>query len=138
MLKPFTLSAMLILSIVVFGVSMAEQTVTIVREGVYNRMVTITGHVEILNNPALGRTPGSGAYLVFQRYGCSDCLVGTYADANGEYKIRVGRGRYKLIAYNPSPPTYDMIAPGQPRYIDAIPKLQSIQFDIKLVAPSNQ
>jgi len=33
----------------------------------------------------------------------------TGRDANGDYKIRIGRGRYRLIVYTPSPPTYDMI-----------------------------
>lgn len=110
----------------------------IIKDGVYNRMVTIKGYVEILNNPELGKTPGSGEYVVFQRDGCSDCLVGTYADAKGNYSVRVGRGRYKLIVYNPSPPTYDMIAPGQPRYVEASPGLHDTQFDIKLVVPSGR
>jgi hypothetical protein len=138
MLKLFRLRAMGIVATIVVGATMAGHSQTIVKDGAYNRMVTIKGHVEILNNPELGRTAGSGEYLVFQRVGCSDCLVGTYADANGDYKIRVGRGRYKLIVYNPSPPTYDMIAPGQPRYVDASPKLQDTQFDIKLVVPSSR
>jgi hypothetical protein len=135
MLKLFTLIAMGTVATIVVGATMAGRDQTIVRDGVYNRMVTIKGHVEILNNPELGRTAGSGEYLVFQRDGCSDCLVGTYADANGDYKIRVGRGRYRLIVYNPSPPTYDMIAPGQPRYVVATPKLRETEFDIKLVVP---
>src|SRR5438270_400159 len=105
---------------------------------VYNQIVTIKGHVEILNNPQLGRTAGSGEYLVFQREGCKKCLIATYADANGNYKILVGRGRYKLIVYNPSPPTYDMLAPDQPRYVTAMSVLQDTQFDIKLVVPSNR
>ncbi|HZE69528.1 MAG TPA: hypothetical protein VE135_08410 [Pyrinomonadaceae bacterium] len=138
MLKLFTLTAMGIVATIVVGATITGRSQTIVKDGAYNRMVTIKGHVEILNNPELGRTAGSGAYLVFQRHGCNDCLVGTYADANGDYKIRVGRGRYKLIVYNPSPPTYDMIAPGQPRYVDASPKLQDTQFDIKLVVPSSR
>ena len=126
------------LATIVGGATIAGYSQKIVNDGVYNRMVTIKGHVEILNNPELGRTAASGAYLVFQRDGCSDCLVGTYADVNGDYKIRVGRGRYKLIVYNPSPPTYDMIAPGQPRYVEATPKLQDTEFDIKLVVPSTR
>jgi hypothetical protein len=137
MLKVFTLTAMVVLATIVVGATTGRAQ-QIVKDGPYNRMVTIKGHVEILNNPELGRTPGSGAYLVFQRVGCSDCLVGTYADTNGDYKIRIGRGRYKLIVYNPSPPTYDMIAPGQSRYIEASPKLQDTTFDIKLVVPSTR
>jgi|SRR6266567_7427151 len=138
MLKLFTLIAMGIVATIVVGATMAGQNQKIVKDDAYNRMVTIKGHVEILNNPELGRTAGSGAYLVFQRDGCSDCLIGTFADANGDYKIRVGRGRYKLIVYNPSPPTYDMIAPGQPRFVDAAPRLQDTEFDIKLVVPSGR
>jgi hypothetical protein len=111
---------------------------TIVNDNVYNRMVNIIGHVEILNNPDLGRTAGSGEYLVFQREGCRNCLIGTYADANGNYKIRVGRGRYRLIVYNPSPPTYDMIAPDQPRYVNATSILRDNVFDIKLVVPTRR
>jgi len=110
----------------------------IVEDDTYNRMVTITGCVEILNNPELGRTPASGMYLVFQRDGCKNCLVGTNADAKGNYSIRVGRGRYKLIVYNPSPPTYDMIAPDQARYVEASPGLHDTKFDIKLVVPSTR
>jgi hypothetical protein len=110
----------------------------IVEDDTYNRMVTIKGRVEMLNNPVLGRTPASGMYLVFQRDGCKNCLVGTFADSKGNYSIRVGLGRYKLIVYNPSPPTYDMIAPGQARYVDAHPKLQDTEFDIKLVVPRSR
>ena len=110
----------------------------IVEDDIYNRMVTIKGHVEFLNNAEIGRTPASGTYLVFQRNGCKNCLVGTHADANGNYNVRVGLGRYKLIVFNPSPPTYDMIAPAQPRYIDAQPKLTDTQFDIKLVVPGSR
>lgn len=110
----------------------------IVKDDTYNRMATIVGYVEILNNPELGRTPGSGMYLVFQRDGCRDCLVGTYADEKGNYSIRVGRGRYKLIVYNPSPPTYDMIAPGQDRHVEVSPGLHDTRFDIKLVVPSGR
>lgn len=110
----------------------------IVKDDTYNRIVTIKGHVEILNNPVLGRTPASGMYLVFQRDGCTNCLVGTFADEKGNYSIRVGLGRYKLIVYNPSPPTYDMIAPDQARYVDAYPKLQDTEFDIKLVVPASR
>ena len=135
MLKLFTLTAIGIVATIGIGATLAYQSQTIVKEGVYNRMVTIKGHVEILNNPQLGKTAGSGVFLVFRRDGCRDCLVGTYADANGEYEIRIGQGRYQLIVYNPSPPTYDMVAPGQPRYIDAYPKLQDTIFNIKLVVP---
>jgi hypothetical protein len=138
MLRLCVLVATGLIAMIVVGATSAGHSQKIIKDDAYNRMVTIKGHVEILDNPELGRTAGSGEYLVFQRDGCRDCLVGTYADGNGDYKIRVGRGRYRLIVYNPSPPTYDMIAPGQSRYVDASPKLEDTQFDIKLVVPSNR
>ena len=108
----------------------------IVKDDTYNRMSTITGYVEILNNRELGRTAAS----CISR--SSETVVRTvwwvHADAKGDYSIRVGRGRYKLIVYNPSPPTYDMIAPGQDRYVEASPRLQDTRFDIKLVVPSDR
>src|SRR5437764_13673029 len=102
-------------------------------EDVYNQMVTIKGKVEILNHPELGRTPGNGIYLLFQRDDCKRCLIATTANAEGKYQLRVGRGRYKIIVDNPSPPTYDMLAPDQQRFITATSIVQETQFDIKLV-----
>ena len=138
MQKLFASVTAVALAVTIIGITIVGHSQEIVKDGVYNRMVTIKGHVEILNNPELGKTAATGQYLVFQRDGCSDCLIGTYADANGDYKIRVGRGRYRLIVYNPSPPTYDMIAPRQPRFIEATPKLEDTEFNIKLVVPSTR
>jgi hypothetical protein len=107
-------------------------------DDIYNQIVIIKGTVQILNHPELGKTPASGQYLVFQHNGCKQCLVATFADANGNYKIYVGRGRYKVIVQNPAPPTYDMIAPGQPRYVEATPGLRDTEFDIKLVVPAEK
>ena len=105
---------------------------------VYNEMGTITGKVTILNHPELGVTPDSGAYLVFQREGCKLCLVATHADAEGNYSITVGRGRYKIINYNPSPPTYDRLAPEQPRYVAVANGIKDTVFNIKVVLPKDK
>jgi|GEM_PF-3919604 len=107
-------------------------------EDVYNQMVTIKGKVEILNHPELGRTPGNGIYVLLQRDDCKRCLIATAADAEGNYKIRVGRGRYRIFVDNPSPPTYDMLAPGQPRYVTANLVVQDNLFDIKLLLRPNR
>ena len=120
-------------SAIVFTASYVGYGQRIVRDGIYNKIVTIKGHVEVRVS-SLEPLRGSGAYLVFQRDGCNDCLVATHADASGDYKILVGRGRYRLIVYNPSRPNFDLLAPDQPRYIDAVPRLQDTQFDIKLIA----
>lgn len=135
-MKQRTVAAVGALIVIVASVTIFARSQKDSEAEVYNQIVTIKGHVEILNNPEIGRTAGSGEYLVFQRDGCNKCLIATYADANGNYKILVGRGRYKLIVYNPSPPTYDMLAPDQPRYVTATSILQDTRFDIKLVVPS--
>jgi hypothetical protein len=107
-------------------------------DDVYNQIVTIKGNVQILNHPELGKTAASGQYLVFQRVGCKQCLVAVNADVNGNYQVLLGRGRYKIIVRNPSPPTYDMLAPDQPRYVTATSVLQDTRFDINLVVPSSR
>src|SRR5687768_7336630 len=61
------------------------------------RIQQVKGKVMYLNHPELGKTPATGQYLVFQREGCKDCLIATHADIDGNYKIFVGVGRYKLI-----------------------------------------
>jgi hypothetical protein len=106
------------------------QSQKMVHDDVYDRVVTIKGHVEI-SNPE-GKMAASGQYLVFRRSGCKDCLIGTFADQNGDYKILVGQGRYELIVFNPSSVRYDMIAPEQPHFVVATPNLRDTEFNIKL------
>ena len=133
------LSILAALIVVVVGVGLILGHSNAARdEDPYNQMVTIKGRVEILNHPEMGRTPGNGIYLLFQRDDCKRCLIATTADADGKYKIRVGRGRYKIIVDNPSPPTYDMLAPNQPRYVTANLVVQDNEFDIKLLLPSSR
>jgi hypothetical protein len=101
-------------------------------------MTTIKGHVEILNNPEIGKTAGSGEFIVFQRVGCQKCLIGVFADVKGDYSVRVGHGKYKVIVYNPSPPTFVMLAPTQPRYVTATSPIVDTVFDINLIIPSDK
>lgn len=99
---------------------------------VYNQIVTIKGKVQLLNHPEYGKVPAGGQYLVFQRDGCKQCLIATKADENGNYKILVGQGKYKVIVYNPSSVRYDMLAPDQPRYVKATSIIEDTEFDINL------
>ena len=99
---------------------------------VYNKIGTIKGHVQWLNNRDLGKTPANGMYIVFQRVGCRKCLVGTHADIDGNYKVFLGLGRYKLIIFKPSPPVYDLLAPDQPRFVNVSDTLRDTVFDINL------
>jgi hypothetical protein len=105
------------------------------------QLVTIKGKAVILNHPELGRTVASHTSIVFQRTDCKKCLVAAVTDANGDYEIYVGRGRYKISycdARGGGAPSYDMLAPDQPRYVNADSILQPNQFDISIVIPSRK
>lgn len=97
----------------------------------YNEIVTIKGRVQLLNHPVYGKVPAGGQYLVFQREGCKRCLVATHADKDGNYQIMVGKGKYKIIVFNPAPPTFDLLAPDQPRFVTASILGETV-FDINI------
>lgn len=105
------------------------------------RIQQVKGTVTLLNLPTLGKTPANGQYLVFQREDCKKCLVATHADLNGEYKIFVGVGRYKLIVRQnicdyggAGCDCYDLLAADQPRYLDvARSRPYTEEFNINLV-----
>jgi hypothetical protein len=61
MRKLFAVAATVLLVAIVVGATIERRAQQIVKVGgAYNRMATIKGHVEILNNPELGRTAGTG------------------------------------------------------------------------------
>lgn len=103
---------------------------------VYNQMATLKGHVRVLNNPAIGNAPAAGQFIVFQRADCRKCLVGVYADEMGNYQVRIGQGKYKVIVFNPSSIVFDMLAPSQSRYVVADSPIKDTVFDISLVVPT--
>src|SRR5687768_11833801 len=82
------------------------------------RLVIIKGKAMILNHPDLGVTPANSEVLIFQKVGCTSCYVRANVDFDGNYKISVGDGKYKIIVNNPSSPEFDMLAPEQERFID--------------------
>jgi len=102
------------------------------KSDVYDEIGIVKGQVRILNNPELGDTPASVMYLVFQRVGCKRCLVATYADLDGNYKLFLGKGKYELIVFEPSPPVYDLLAPDQPRFVQVVPGTIDTIFNIRL------
>jgi hypothetical protein len=107
---------------------------------VYDQLVTIRGKVEILNHPELGRTEGSSMPLVFQRDGCRMCLVATRTDMDGNYEITVARGRYKIIVRETrggGAASYDLLAPNQPRYINATLRSQPNVLNLQVMLPPN-
>lgn len=90
------------------------------------------------------KIPASGQYLVFQRDGCKDCLVATHTDGEGNYKLFLGVGKYKLIVqfkncgYAPTEDCagHNYLAANQPQYliVERGP-LYSGKFNIELVSP---
>lgn len=90
------------------------------------------------------RTSASGQYLVFQRDGCKDCIVATHTDFEGNYKLFLGVGKYKLIVqfkncgYAPVEDCagHNYLAANQPQYliVERGP-LYSGEFNIELVSP---
>jgi hypothetical protein len=102
----------------------------------FDQLVTIKGKVQIQNHPQLGKTPGSFVSILFQFEGCKKCLFVARTDADGTYEIGVGRGRYRVIkreARGGGSPSYDMLSPDQPRYVDATSVLKPTEFDIKIL-----
>jgi hypothetical protein len=91
------------------------------------------------------KTPASGQYLVFQRVDCKDCLVATYSDGNGNYKILLGVGRYKLIVQFKNCGVvavedcagYNYLSDDQPQYLVVERGTYGPEFNIELVLPKN-
>ena len=106
-----------------------------------NEIVTIKGKVTVFmlregNEPGVGIQWG----LIFQRADCKRCFIYTQADCDGNYKIQVSRGRYRVIARygNRIGEMVDVLAPGQPRIFDAAPRTpgsRDVIFDVKIVLP---
>jgi len=92
------------------------------------------------------KIPASGQYLVFQRDGCKDCLIATHTDGEGNYKLLLGVGKYKLIVqfkdcgYAPTEDCagHNYLEANQPQYlvVERGP-LYSGEFNIELVSPKH-
>ena len=108
------------------------------------RIQQVKGKVVYLNHPELGKTPASGQYLVFQRDGCKDCLVATHTDLDGNYKLFLGVGKYKIIVQFKNcgyAPTEDCagdnyLSANQPQYLTVARGLNGPEFNIELVSPN--
>jgi hypothetical protein len=115
-------------------------------EKVYDgRIQRVKGKVVFLKKDN-EKVPATGQYLVFQRDGCKDCLVGTETDSEGNYKLFLGVGRYKLIVQSKNcgyAPTQDCaghnyLAARQPQYLVVeYGPLYSGEFNIELVSPKH-
>jgi hypothetical protein len=102
------------------------------------RMVIIQGKATILNLPG-GELPATSETLIFQKVGCETCYVGARVNSDGNYKVLVGDGKYKIIVRNPSSPEKDWLAPDQERFIDTGSENspnQVFNFDIRIRVPN--
>lgn len=101
-------------------------------------LVVIKGKATIINFPNRGEVPATTETLIFQKVGCEDCFVGARVDIDGNYKLLVGGGKYKIIVRNPTVPEVDLLAPDQPRIIDTGSENSPttvFDFDIKIKLP---
>jgi hypothetical protein len=113
---------------------------------VYNQIEQVKGTVTFLNHPTLGKSPASGQYLVFQRDGCKDCLIATYAGNDGKYEVFLGVGRYRLIVQEKNCGVvtvgdclgYNLLAEDQDQYL-LVEKGRpyGAEFNINIVLPKN-
>ncbi len=104
-------------------------------DDVYNQIGIVKGHVFIVNNPELGRTPATGQYFLFQRTDCRRCLVGVRADEHGTYMAFLGVGRYRVICIDPEREGADLIRKGQIREVTVRRPPYDAELDIELEIP---
>jgi hypothetical protein len=101
----------------------------------YNQTVTISGTVTASvagkSDDAISVSQG----LLFQRVGCRLCLIATRTDTQGRYTIHVGRGKYRVIVRDGTNEGHlvDVVAPDQPRVINATNIVGGNEFNIRLV-----
>jgi hypothetical protein len=109
---------------------------------VYDGRVQVKGKVVYLEKTNQ-RIPASGQYLVFRREGCKDCIVATHTDAEGNYKLFLGVGKYKLIVqfkncgYAPTEDCagHNYLSTDQPQYLIVERGPLPPEFNIELISP---
>lgn len=106
-------------------------------EDIYSQFVTIEGNVKIIE-PETGKvfTP-VGQNLIFQRVDCKKCLSVAITDENGNYQLRVGGGKYRLIVREDLSKGGSFLDPNQPEIVDARNKVTRNVFDVRLVRHKN-
>jgi len=87
------------------------------------------------------KVPAGGQELTFRRDGCKDCIWVTRTDSEGNYKVFLGIGRYKIIVqwkncgYAPAEDCagHNYLSTDQPEYLTVQRSPLSPTFDIELV-----
>lgn len=106
------------------------------------RMQVVTGKVVFLDDDNK-KAPASWHYLVFKREGCEDCLIGIETDRDGNYKLGLGIGKYKLItqwkncgaAGDSDCAGHNYLSVDQAQYLIVKRALYGLEFNIELIRP---
>ena len=100
----------------------------------YNAVGTVSGHIELIDHPRLGRTPCGHCEFLVQRVDCRRCIVYVKADENGDYSVRVGLGKWKVIMkarFEGTSSEYNLLAKGQPSEFELKSASGELKFDIR-------
>jgi len=126
-----------ILGVLIGFLAFSSLSISSCEEDLYSKFVTIEGNVKA-TEPETGKVfIPVGQTLIFQRVDCKKCLLVAVTDGDGNYKLRVGEGRYKLIVKGDISRGGSYLDPAQPEIIDAKNKVTSNVFDIKLIRHRN-
>jgi len=102
----------------------------------YNDVGTVSGHVEIQDHPSLGKTPCRNCEFLLQRVDCRKCLVDVKTDSSGDYSLRIGLGKWRIIMTErreASDRSFDLLSSGQPRTFEIKSPSGKLIFDVKTV-----
>jgi hypothetical protein len=100
----------------------------------YNAVGTVSGHIELIDHPVLGRTPCRHCEFLIQRADCRRCIIYVRADENGGYSVRVALGRWRVIMkarIEGASTDYDLLAKGQPREFELKSASGELKFNIQ-------
>lgn len=104
----------------------------------YNKLGTVSGHVTIENHPELGSAPCRNCEFLLQNSGCSRAVIYVRTDGEGNYRVRVSHGKWRVIMREQregATSSTDMLAPSQPRYVKVSSPTGEERFDVKVSLP---
>lgn len=101
----------------------------------YDQFVTIRGSVKVTEPKTKKVSIPVGTALIFQRLDCKRALALAVTDENGEYRLRVGKGKYRVVVRKCGleNDSYDCLAPDQERVVNANDTINDNVFDVRLV-----
>lgn len=104
------------------------------RPNKYDKIVVVKGIVNIIDHPTLGRTPCRNCRLAFERVDCPDSFVLITTDDSGEYRLGLGKGKYRLVSDDVTPDgiVKSLLAPGQRDILDLRTIKGTLEFNIEI------